>query len=337
MPNNPADLLVRVRELTVYLASGVRAVDRVSFGIRRGECLALVGESGCGKTLSALALLRAVPPEVGSAQAVALELAGRELQGLDPAELRGVRGRVASMIFQDPSAALNPLFTVGSQIVETVRAHLPVSRREAGESALESLREAGLPDCSRIFASYPHQLSGGQRQRAMIALALCTGPLLLIADEPTTALDVTVQCRIIDLLAGLRQHRALALLLITHNLSVVERLADYICIMYAGQIVETAPARELFSSPAHPYTRALLSCLPDMDAVRREPPTIPGTVPSPGDWPSGCRFHPRCGYRAAGCEIEQELLPFSGEAERRVRCWRSERLEAEPVRDAGGK
>lgn len=316
------NLLLVVRDMTVTLASGVTAVDRVSFEVRRGECLALVGESGCGKTLTALSVLRAVPGDVGRARADRLELDGLELGALDSREMRRIRGARISMIFQDPSASLDPLYRIGDQVIETIRSHLPLSKARARERALESLEEAGLAEPERIFASRPHQLSGGQRQRAVIAMALSTSPELLIADEPTTALDVTVQARILDLLAGLRLSRGLALLLITHNLSVVRRLADRVAIMYAGQIVESAPARELFGSPSHPYARALLECIPS--GAGEEPRTIPGQVPTPGNWPSGCRFRPRCSHAAAGCEAEQELRAHRSGERRLVRCHRAE-------------
>jgi oligopeptide/dipeptide ABC transporter ATP-binding protein len=318
--------LLQVRELTVMLNNGACAVDTVSFDLKRTECLALVGESGCGKTLSALSLLRAIPLEIGRAVARKISFEGQELNDLNKKELRQVRGGRISMIFQDPSTALNPLFSVGCQIVETIRAHQAIQAGEARRRAVGLLEEAGLADTSRILDSYPHQLSGGQRQRAMIALALSTEPALLIADEPTTALDVTVQRQIIDLLGGLLASRDLTLLLITHNLSVVAKLSDRVLIMYAGQIVENAAVTELFAGAAHPYTRALLGCLPHPKSGRREPVFIPGTVPEPGNWPDGCRFRPRCLFARSGCEGEQHLRPFKGNSRREVRCWLAEEL-----------
>jgi len=312
--------LLEVRNLRVTLSSGIPAVDGVSFEIGRGECVALVGESGCGKSLTALSLVRAVPPEVGETAAEMILLGDRRVDRLDRGGLRRVRGGRVGMIFQEPSACLDPLFTVGSQIVETIRAHQPVSRPQARKRALAALEEAGLSESGRVFDSYPHQLSGGQCQRAFIALALATDPELLVADEPTTALDVTVQRRILDLLAELRRRRGLSLLLITHNLAVVARLADRVLMMYAGQVVEQAPAGELFSTPAHPYTQALLECLPDVDHPRPEPPTIPGVVPQPGNWPAGCRFRPRCRLAEEACAQEQ-MLERTGR--RLVRCWKA--------------
>jgi peptide/nickel transport system ATP-binding protein len=309
------------------LSSGVAAVDGVSFTLRAGECVALVGESGCGKTLTALSLLRSLPPGVERIGCGRMEFDGRRLDELSSAELRRVRGGGIAMVFQDPTTSFNPLFTVGGQLVETIRAHIPESQAAARERALESLRDAGLPDAGRVFASYPHQLSGGQRQRAFIAMALATGPKLLIADEPTTALDVTVQRQILDLLARLAAEKNLALLLITHNLAVVARLADRVLMMYAGQIVESATVNELFDSPAHPYTRALLDCLPRLDAPRAVPPTIPGSVPQPGHWPPGCRFAGRCAFAADACVAAQQLTPLDNEPGRLVRCVRSTELK----------
>ena len=312
--------LIEVRELTVRLSSGHVAVDRVSFEINRGECLSLVGESGCGKTLTALSLLKAVPREAGQSSAASISLEGRELTILSDKKMRSVRGEGISMIFQDPTAAVNPLFTVRSQIVETIRAHLRVSRKEAAERARSALVDAGLAETRRVLGSYPHQLSGGQCQRAIIALALATEPLLLIADEPTTALDVTVQRQILDLLKHLRHKRGMALLLITHNLSVVAQLADRVLIMYAGHIVESASAEKIFTAAAHPYTRALLDCLPSVEIRREEPPTIPGNVPQPGGWPSGCRFRPRCEFAEPECENEQSLAPVEQDSSHKARC-----------------
>ncbi|MEA1997007.1 MAG: ABC transporter ATP-binding protein [Gemmatimonadota bacterium] len=336
--NKPSPLL-EVIDLSVRLNSGAYAVDGVSFGIWRSECLAMVGESGCGKTLSALSLLQAVPPEIGRAEAGGISFEGRKLSALCRKELRSLRGGRISMIFQDPSAALNPLFTIGSQIVETIRAHKTVSRSRALRTAADALAEAGIVDTGRILDSYPHQLSGGQRQRAMIATALATEPVLLIADEPTTALDVTVQRQIIDLMGSLQRRRGLALLLITHNLSVVAQLADRVVIMYAGQIVESAPARELFQGGVHPYTRALFRCLPTMDTSCKEdwPETIPGAVPRPGGWPRGCRFRPRCSFAGnEACERPQELEPFKGRKDYTVRCSLAGKLPGDGILEPGG-
>ncbi|MBN2288578.1 MAG: ABC transporter ATP-binding protein [Candidatus Glassbacteria bacterium] len=313
--------LLRVDDLSVNLSSGVPAVDSVSFELRRGECLALVGESGCGKTLTGLSLLLAVPPETGSTAAGSIRLDGCELTALGRKRLRSVRGGRISMIFQDPAAALNPLFTIGSQVVETILAHLEVSKAEARQRALGILEDVGLKNPQRFLGLYSHQLSGGQCQRAMIAVALSTEPELLIADEPTTALDVTVQRQILDLLVRLRREKGLALLLITHNLALVAHLADRVLIMYAGQIVESASLEELFEAPRHPYTRALLECIPRLDARPGLPATIPGNVPVPGRWPAGCRFRERCAAARPGCERPQRLQPLEARPGTLVRCW----------------
>ncbi|MEA2062765.1 MAG: ABC transporter ATP-binding protein [Gemmatimonadota bacterium] len=315
--------LIEVEDLTVRLSNGFVAVDSVSFGIERGEILALVGESGCGKTLTALSLLNGVPPDVGASSASRLELDGCELTGLDGGHLRAVRGGRISMIFQDASAALDPLFTIGSQIVETICAHnRNISGSAARQHALSVLEDVELKEPDSFFARYPHELSGGQRQRAMIAMALSTGPELLIADEPTTALDVTVQRQVLDLLASLSRERGLALLLITHNLALVASLAGRVLIMYAGQIVESAAVEDFFRfrDAAHPYSRALLECIPRLDEKQREPATIPGNVPSPGNWPTGCRFRERCRFACQGCERQQHLAPVAGRPYRAVRC-----------------
>ncbi|MCE5272774.1 ABC transporter ATP-binding protein [bacterium] len=317
--------LLDVRGLTVTLASGVRAVEGVDFTLGAGECLALVGESGCGKTLTALSLLRAVPEDVGRSEAERMALEGVELNRLSPAGLRRVRGGRIAMVFQDPSAALDPLFKVGEQIVETYRAHHRAGRSEAVAQALGALAAAGIPDSRRVFGSYPHQLSGGQKQRAVIAMALVTGAALLIADEPTTALDVTVERQIIELLAGLCTTRSLALLLISHNLHLVRSLARRVAVMYSGQIVECAPAAELFSAAAHPYTRALLDCIPQPDGTLR---SIGGQLPAPGAWPAGCRFRDRCALAVSGCELPQALRPLDNRPGRLVRCHRAGATES---------
>jgi peptide/nickel transport system ATP-binding protein len=309
--------LLSVRDLTVRLSSGDTAVESVSFELGRGECLALVGESGCGKTLTALSLLLAVPPEAGTMEAKSILLGECELTALGPGKLRSVRGGRISMIFQDPSTALNPLFTIGSQLVETIRAHLDISKAAALERARDVLEDVDLKEPNRFLGLYPHELSGGQCQRAMIAVALGTDPDILIADEPTTALDVTVQRQILNLLVRLSKDKGLALLLITHNLALVAHLADRVLIMYAGQVVESATVGDLFSAARHPYTRALLECVPRLDGARGAPATIPGNVPVPGAWPSGCRFRQRCVMAGPGCEKEQRLENVDGAM---VRC-----------------
>jgi oligopeptide/dipeptide ABC transporter ATP-binding protein len=288
-------LLVEDLRLAFDLAGGpVHPVDGVSFSVARGETLALVGESGCGKSLTSLALLRLVPPPGRIVEGSRITLDGGDLLSLREAEMREVRGGRIGMVFQDPMTSLNPVLTVGDQVAETIRAHRKATTREAKDRTIALFGEVGIPDPALRYASYPHQLSGGLRQRVMIAIALAADPELLVADEPTTALDVTVQAQILELLDRLRRDRGMAVLLITHDLGVVAGRADRVAVMYAGQIVETADTRTLFRSPGHPYTRALFASMPRLDHARERLSPIPGSVPTPGAWPSGCRFHPRC-------------------------------------------
>ena len=275
------------------------AVDGVSFDIRRGETLGLVGESGSGKSVTALSIIRLVPPP-GRIDGGRIELDGRNLLDLDARSLRAVRGRRIGFVFQEPAAALNPVFTIGSQIAETVAAHGLARGAAARARAIEWLDAVRVPDPARRAREYPHQLSGGLKQRAMIAVALAAEPDLLIADEPTTALDATVQAEVLDLLRDLRARLHLSLLLITHDLGVVAAMADRVAVMYAGRIVESAPVDRLFARPAHPYTRGLLACIPGQQPGPRLS-AIPGIVPRLGEWPPGCAFAPRCDQRFAPC------------------------------------
>jgi peptide/nickel transport system ATP-binding protein len=300
-------------------AGTVYPVDGVSFTLDRGETLALVGESGCGKSLTSLGLLRLVPPP-GYISSGRVLLDGRDLVTLALGELRQVRGGRIGMVFQDPLASLNPVFTAGDQISETVRAHFRVTAGEARKRAVGLLGEVGVPDPEGRYDAYPHQLSGGLRQRVMIAIALAGEPDLLIADEPTTALDVTVQAQILDLLEHLRMSRGMAVLLVTHDLGVVAGRADRVAVMYAGQIVETAPTRALFRGAAHPYTRGLLAAVPRLEGSAEPARPIPGVVPAPGAWPSGCRFHPRCSLAEARCRTDPPPdVSLSGDHQ--ARCW----------------
>jgi oligopeptide/dipeptide ABC transporter ATP-binding protein len=286
----------------------VPAVDGVSLSIPRGGAVGLVGESGCGKSVTAMSVLGLVasPGRIERGQ-ILLEVEGRplELVGLSESRLRGVRGGRVGMIFQEPMTSLNPVFTIGSQVAEAVRLHRPVTAEAARARALELFRLVRIADPERRLDEYPHQLSGGMRQRVMIAMALACEPDLVIADEPTTALDVTIQAQILDLLADLRRRLGTAILLITHDLGVVAETCDDVAVMYAGRIVEQAPADVLFARPLHPYTIGLLAARPDLEATHhgRRPAlkTIPGMVPPPQLFPAGCRFHPRCSHaRAVG-------------------------------------
>lgn len=291
----------------------VPAVDGVSLSIKRGRTLGLVGESGCGKSVTAMSILRLVssPGRIESGSITfTTESESIDLVTAAEKQLRKVRGGCIGMIFQEPMTSLNPVFTVGDQIAEVVQLHRKVSRAEARSRALEMLHLVRVADPEQRLDAYPHQLSGGMRQRVMIAIALACEPDLIIADEPTTALDVTIQAQILELLEDLRSRLGTATLLITHDLGVVAETCDDVAVMYAGRIVEQAPAVELFSHPLHPYTKGLLQARPNVDTRDRSPlATIPGMVPAPQDFPSGCRFHPRCNYvRESRCDAEPPTL-----------------------------
>ncbi len=288
-------------ETCFLLERGVaRAVDRVSFSLAAGRVLGLVGESGCGKTVSALSLMRLVPPP-GRIMGGRVLLDGQDLLALPEREMRTVRGAGLGMIFQEPMTSLNPVFTVGSQIAEAVRLHRSVGRRAAWNRAVELLAEVGIADPARRAHDYPHQLSGGMRQRVMIAMAISCAPRVLIADEPTTALDVTIQAEILDLLGTLRARHGMALLLITHDLGVVAERADEVAIMYAGRIVEQASVLEIFDRPLHPYTQALFRSMPGVGGRRERLDAIPGQVPDLLHLPSGCAFRDRCPQAIEEC------------------------------------
>jgi oligopeptide/dipeptide ABC transporter ATP-binding protein len=300
-------------------------VRGVSFEVGRGEFVGLVGESGSGKTVTALAVLGLVPPP-GEVRAGTIRLEGRDLLRLDERAMRAVRGAAVGLVFQEPMTALNPVLTVGAQIVEAIRIHRPLPRRAARAEALHLLELVAMPDPASRLADYPHQLSGGQRQRALLAMALAARPRLLIADEPTTALDVTLQAQILELLERLRRELALAVLLITHDLAVVAETCDRVIVMYAGQVVEEAPIGPLFAAPGHPYTRGLLAAVPVLGrpAPRGELPTIPGQVPVPGRLPAGCTFHPRCPDILPHCSVREPAVYAVGE-HGRARCFLHER------------
>jgi peptide/nickel transport system ATP-binding protein len=315
--------LLDVQHLTISFPGGpagrFHPVDGVSFSLARGETLALVGESGCGKSLTSLALLRLVPPPGRIEAGSSIRLGETNVLALEGEALRQIRGRRVGMIFQDPMTSLNPVFTVGDQITEGMHAHFRISRREARDRALALLQEVGIPDPVSRLSAYPHQLSGGMRQRVMIAIALSAEPDVLVADEPTTALDVTVQAQILEVLDRLRESRGMAILLITHDLGVVAGRADRVAVMYAGQIVEEAPTARLFEAPTHPYTQGLFASIPRLaGAVGRLTP-ITGSVPPPTAWPSGCRFRPRCPKAFERSELAPPLLEVT--PGHRARCW----------------
>jgi len=312
----PAAPPLAVERLTVRVpgpAGPAAAVSDLSFAVGRGEALGLVGESGAGKSLTALALLGLLPPGVTASGRVLV--GGEDLLALPERRRRRFRGGRLAMVFQEPAAALNPVFPIGFQVAEAARAHRPLSRAAARREALALLERVALPDARRRFGDVPHRLSGGQRQRVVLAMALAGRPEVLIADEPTTALDVTVQAQILDLLGELRAELGLAVVLITHDLAVVAESCDRVAVMYAGRLVEEAPAGRLFAAPAHPYTRALLAAVPRLGrpAPRGGLPTIPGAVPEPGAAPAGCPFHPRCPEAMPVCRRAlPALYPIAG-------------------------
>ncbi len=296
------------------------AVDDVAFGIDRGELVALVGESGCGKSLTGLALLGLLPGGATLGRASVVRFDGTDLAGLGDAALRPYRGARIAMVFQDPMSSLNPVMRVGAQVIEAIRAHRDVPSAEARRRAIALLGEVGIADPGERVDAWPHQLSGGMRQRVMIAIALAGEPELLIADEPTTALDVTVQAQILELLDTIRAARGMAVLLITHDLGIVAGRAERVLVMYAGRIVESAATADLFRQPLHPYTRGLFGSLPRMDAAAGRLQPIPGAVPPPDRWPAGCRFHPRCPQAIERCRGEVPPL-VTLETTHAAACW----------------
>jgi peptide/nickel transport system ATP-binding protein len=301
----------------------VRAVDGISFGVDRGEIMGLVGESGCGKSVTSLSIMRLVPTP-GRIEAGTVTFEGRDLLKLRPEQMRSIRGQQLAMIFQQPTSSLNPVWDVGRQIGETLEIHKGMRRKEARLRSLELLRLVGIPDPERRLRSYPHELSGGMAQRVMIAMALACEPDLLIADEPTTALDVTIQAQILDLLRNLRDELGTAIILITHDLGVVAEMCDRVAVMYAGEIVEQTDVGRLFRDPRHPYTRGLIGSIPVPGEVDHELAVIPGNVPNLIDLPGGCRFAPRCLTRVEddvtlAPDHHPELLPV--ESGHEVRCW----------------
>ena len=294
------------------------AVDGVSLAVRRGETLALVGESGCGKSMTALSVMGLVPAPAGRIAAGRIVLEGRDIARLPDRALERLRGDRMAMIFQEPMTSLNPVMTIGAQVAEGLRLHRGLSRTEADRRALAVLEEVKIPSAARRFSEYPHQFSGGMRQRVMIAIALACAPALLLADEPTTALDVTIQAQVLGLLADLKDRHGMAMLFITHNLGVVAQIADAVAVMYAGQIVEQGPVQAIFARPRHPYTAALFAAIPRLDLDGQALAAIPGRVPALDDMPAGCRFAPRCPLVRPGCEQVQALAPAG--ADHAARC-----------------
>jgi oligopeptide/dipeptide ABC transporter ATP-binding protein len=289
--------LLELRDLNVAFNTErgqIRPVRDVSYSIYPGQTLAVVGESGCGKSVTALSILRLIPSPPGKVLSGEVQFEGRDLLDLSEREMRGVRGRDIAMIFQEPMTSLNPVYTIGDQIAEAVMLHQKVKQKQAYEIAEQAMRDVGISDPGRRLYEYPHQMSGGMRQRVMIAMALSCKPKLLIADEPTTALDVTIQAQILELLRKIQRDTGMAMLLITHDLGVVAENADVVAVMYASRVVEYAPVEEIFERPLHPYTQGLLKSVPRLGAHSERLVSIPGTVPNPARFPSGCKFHTRC-------------------------------------------
>lgn len=320
--------LIQVEDLHVDFHTDdgiVRAVRGVDFEINEGESLGLVGESGCGKSVTALSMMQLVPRPRGRIpkKHIWLWRDGEKIDivklNFDSEQMRQIRGGDMSMIFQEPMTSLNPSFTIGFQIMEAIMLHQEVKKKEARDSAIESLRSVKLPDPEEMIDRYPHELSGGMRQRVMIAMAIACNPRLLIADEPTTALDVTIQAQILDLMIQCRERYGMSVLMITHNLGVVGELCDKVAVMYLGQVVEYAPVKNIFEDPKHPYTRGLLSCVPLLGTgVKKDLVPIPGTVPGPFDVPSACAFSPRCSHV---CSRREETPPIVRMGDSMVRCW----------------
>ncbi len=317
--------LLEVENLVVEFVTDaglVRAVDGVSFSVNAGETVGLVGESGCGKTVTGLALLGLVPSPPGRVVSGHIRLQGQELLELDDRAMRRIRGSRISMIFQEPMTALNPVFRVGNQMIDVLRRHQNLTRRQARAAAIEMLAKVGIPAPERRINDYPHQLSGGMRQRVMIAMALSCSPQLLVADEPTTALDVTTQAQVLELMNGLQQEFGMAMILITHDLGVVAKSCSEAVVMYSGKVVEQAPVTELFERPRHPYTSGLLASIPRVrDEQLKQLPVIEGMVPDPLHLPAGCRFAERCDKANQQCLLSQPQLKAIGHAHGKVACY----------------
>lgn len=302
--------------------SSVLAVAGVDFHINKGEVLGLVGESGCGKSVTSLSIMRLLKDTPGRISGGSVSFEGKDLVQMSEKEMRRYRGNELAMIFQEPMTSLNPVLRIGKQLEESIMLHLGYSRKKARQHAIDSLKLVGIPRADEVVDDYPHQLSGGMRQRVMIAMAMSCNPKLLIADEPTTALDVTIQAQILDLMNRLKTEQEMGMLLITHDLGVVAEMCDRVVVMYAGRVVEEATVEELFENPQHPYTKGLINSVPKLRQKVRRLESIPGNVPDLRNMPKGCKFAPRCPFVMEQClSQEPELLPVAHEAHRKSRCW----------------
>jgi len=317
------NVILEIKNLKTHFYSDgsvTPAVDGVDLYVRKGETLGIVGESGCGKSVTCLSVLRLIPNPPGKIIQGEILFKDEDLLSKTEKQMREVRGNSISMIFQEPMTSLNPVFTVGDQLAEVIRLHQKAGKRDAMLKAVEMLKQVGVPDPEQRVKEYPHQLSGGMRQRVMIAMAISCNPALLIADEPTTALDVTIQAQILTMMKELKQKFGMAIILITHDMGVVAEMADNILVMYAGKVVEYAEVKAIYRKPLHPYTIGLLNSIPRMDAEREKLYVIQGSLPNPSDMPKACRFHPRCADARGICaEIEPDLISYEG---CKVRCWK---------------
>ncbi|MFE6169089.1 ABC transporter ATP-binding protein [Viridibacillus arvi] len=326
--------LLRVRGLqtTFFTDDGeIPAVDNINFSVREGEILGIVGESGCGKSVSALSIMGLVPSPPGKITGGQIEFDGKDLTKLSQKEMRKVRGKDIAMIFQEPMTSLNPLFTIGNQLMEAILIHhKDWSKKKARNRAIEMMKLVGLPRSEELIKEYPHQLSGGMRQRVMIAMALVCDPKVLIADEPTTALDVTIQAQILQLMKDLNERLNTAVIMITHDLGVVAETCERVVVMYGGQVVEEGPVKLLFNDPQHPYTKGLIQSVPDMRFKKQRLYSIPGNVPKPGSVNTGCRFAARCEFAFEQCRVENPNL-YQTSTEHKTRCFLHERKEVSAV------
>ena len=304
--------------------SSVTAINEISFHLDKGEILGLGGESGCGKSVTSLSIMRLLNFTSGKVTKGEVIFEGEDLQKISENEMRKIRGGKMSMIFQEPMSSLNPAMRIDKQMIEGIRLHTNMSKEEARKHASKMLSQVGIPDPERVLKNYPHQLSGGMSQRVMIAMAMSCNPQMLIADEPTTALDVTIQAQILELMKKIQQEEGMSILLITHDLGVVAEMCTRVIVMYAGEIVEEAPVEELFNHPAHPYTEGLIASVPKLGSGVKVLPSIPGSVPDLSMLPKGCRFAPRCKYATERCRNEEPDL-FQISANQKCRCWRQER------------